>query len=44
MGTGQSREQALDMLRKLLGEDWQEASLEQAEQAVAQTEQSKPQP
>jgi hypothetical protein len=35
--TGQSREQAIDMLRKLLGEDWQEASLEQVEQAVTQT-------
>ena len=35
--TGQTREDAIDMLRKLLGEDWQEASLEQAEQAVAQT-------
>ena len=42
--TGQTREQAIDMLRKLLGEDWQEASLEEAEQAVAQIEQSKPQP
>jgi len=31
--TGQSREEALAMLRKLLGERWQSASLEQAEQA-----------
>ena len=35
--TGQTREQAIDMLRKLLGERWQEATLEQAEHAVAQT-------
>jgi len=35
--TGQTREQAIDMLRKLLGENWQDASLEQAEQAVTQT-------
>ena len=35
--TGQTREQAIEMLRKLLGENWQDASLEQAEQAVAQT-------
>jgi hypothetical protein len=35
--TGQTREQAIEMLRKLLGENWQNASLEQAEQAVAQT-------
>ena len=34
--TGQTREQAIAMLRKLLGEDWQDASLEQAEQAVTQ--------
>ncbi len=39
--TGQTREDAIDMLRKLLGEDWQEASLDEAEQAVAQTGQSK---
>lgn len=35
--TGQTREQAIEMLRKLLGERWQESTLEQAEQAVSQT-------
>ena len=35
--TGQTCEQAIDMLRKLLGEDWQEASLKEAEQAVSQS-------
>ncbi len=36
--TGQTREQATEMLRKLLGEQWQAASLEQVEQAIAQSE------
>jgi antirestriction protein ArdC len=35
--TGQTHEQTIEMLRKLLGKNWQDASLEQAEQAVAQT-------
>jgi hypothetical protein len=34
--TGQTREQAMEMLRKLLGERWQESTLEQAEQAVSE--------
>jgi len=34
--TGQTREQAIDMLRKLLGEDWQKVSMEEAEQAITQ--------
>lgn len=33
--TGQSREDAIAMLRKLLGEQWHEASLNNVEQAVA---------
>ena len=33
--TGQTREQAMEMLRKLLGDRWQESTLEQAEQAVS---------
>ena len=32
--TGQSREEAIGMLKKLLGDRWQAASLEQAEEAV----------
>ena len=34
--TGQTREQTMEMLRKLLGAQWQESTLEQAEQAVSQ--------
>ncbi|TWU13376.1 hypothetical protein CA54_22110 [Symmachiella macrocystis] len=34
--TGQTREQAIAMMRKLLGENWQEVSMEEAEQAIAQ--------
>ena len=34
--TGQSREEAIALLRKLLGEDWERATLEQAETAVAE--------
>ncbi len=34
--TGQTRTQAIEMLRKLLGDRWQESTLEQAEQAVSQ--------
>ena len=34
--TGQNREQAIAMLRKLLGNQWQESSLEQAEEAVSE--------
>jgi hypothetical protein len=41
--TGQTREQAIDMLSKLLGQSWQELSLEQAEQAVAKTGENKTQ-
>jgi hypothetical protein len=33
--TGQTREQAMEMLRKLLGERWQQAGLEEAEQAAS---------
>lgn len=36
--TGQTREQAIEMLRTLLGERWQESTLEQAEQAVSQAD------
>ena len=38
--TGQSREEAKEMLRKLLGDDWERATLEQAEKAVAEASQS----
>jgi hypothetical protein len=31
------REQAVEVLRKLLGEHWQESTLEQVDQAVTQT-------
>jgi hypothetical protein len=34
--TGQSRAEALEMLRKLLGKDWDRATLAQAEEAVAE--------
>ena len=34
--TGQSREEAIAMLRKMLGDRWQTASLEQAEKAVTE--------
>ncbi len=34
--TGQSREEAVTLLHKLLGDQWQSASLEQAEKAVAE--------
>jgi len=37
--TGQTREQAIEMLHKLLGDRWQESTLEQAEQAVSQVSQ-----
>lgn len=36
--TGQTREETIDMLRKLLGDRWQTVSLEQAEKAVAESE------
>jgi hypothetical protein len=39
--TGQTHEQTIEMLRKLLGENWHGASLEEAEQAVSQSGQSK---
>ena len=39
--TGQTREQTIEMLRKLLGENWHGTSLDEAEQAVAQSGQSK---
>ncbi len=38
--TGQSREEAMEMLRKLLGEDWDRATLEQAEKAVTEASKS----
>lgn len=34
--TGQSREEAMEMLHKLLGKDWDRATLAQAEEAVAE--------
>ena len=34
--TGQTREQATEMLRKLLGDRWQDSTIEQAEQAASQ--------
>ncbi len=34
--TGQTRTQAIEMLRRLLGERWQESTLEQAEQALSE--------
>lgn len=34
--TGQSRDQAMEMLRKLLGDRWQESTIGQAEQAVSE--------
>ena len=36
--TGQTREEAMAMLRRLLGDRWQEATLEEAEGAVKQTD------
>ena len=41
--TGQTREEATEMLRQLLGERWRESTLEKAEHAVSQTGQEKPQ-
>ena len=38
--TGQSREEAMEMLGKLLGKDWDRATLEQAEKAVAEARES----
>ena len=38
--TGQSREEAMEMLGKLLGKDWDRATLEEAEKAVAEAGQS----
>jgi hypothetical protein len=37
--TGQTREQAMAMLRKLLGNRWSEQSLEEVEQAISQADQ-----
>lgn len=34
--TGQSRAEALEMLRKLLGREWDRATLAEAEEAVAE--------
>ena len=34
--TGQSREEAMEMLHKMLGKDWDRATLAQAEEAVAE--------
>jgi hypothetical protein len=42
--TGQTREQAIEMLRKLLGEQWEESSLEQVEQAFAPSKPGNPKP
>jgi len=39
--TGKTREETMDMLRNLLGERWQDASLEQADEAVSQTSQER---
>lgn len=38
VNTGQSREEAIAMLKKLLGDRWQAASLEQAEKALGEAE------
>jgi len=39
--TGKTREETMAMLRNLLGERWQDASLEQADEAVSQTSQER---
>ena len=38
--TGQSRAEAMEMLGRLLGEDWDRATLTQAEEAVAEARQT----